>query len=171
MLLSLQTPNPGTTQTFPRRISTNHSPISPLHLKKPTGSLRHPPHQENPNEQAERDLVTKQYEEANQCVAFKVHNPLPLAQTLINSGSFECSNSSAAHPQHQQWVPRLKKRTKAMNNGAHSTMHAHSNTGIAIIRNIISSSLPLHWLSILASLAIVFSNHLLDNIVLWYFRL
>ena len=147
MLVSLQTPNTGTAQTFPRRISTNHSPLSHLHLRKPTGPLRHPPHQENPDEQAERDLVAKQYEEANQYVAFKVYDTLPLAQPLIKSGSFECSNSSAArHPQHPQWNPRLKKRTKAMSNGAHSAMHAHSNIDIAIIRKIISSPLPLHWL-------------------------
>ena len=97
VLLSLQTPNTGTAQTFPRRISTNHSPLPHLHLKKPTGPLRHPPHQENPDEQAEKDLVTKQYEEANQYVTFKVHDPLPLTQTLIKLGSFECSNSSVAH--------------------------------------------------------------------------
>jgi hypothetical protein len=59
---------------------------------------------------------------------------------------------------------------RTMNNEAHSAMRTHSNMHIAIIRRIAiirkiaSLSLPMHWLSILANLAIVFSNHLLDKV-------
>ena len=100
VLLSTPTPNAGTTRTLPRCISINQSPHTLLQLKRPLCTFHHPSRQENPGEQLEKDLVTKQYEEINRYVAF--NNDMTLCHLLkywLTQGSWNAhAQTSRATP-------------------------------------------------------------------------